>query len=48
MKETLLERPTAATALAPSTPTMIWSIKLNDAWNTDSRLTGIATLRISR
>jgi len=43
---TLLDSPTAATALGLRKPTMIWSMTLKPIWNTDSTLTGIASRKI--
>jgi len=39
-------KPTAATAVAPRRPTIIWSTTLKDIWKIDSRLTGRATSKI--
>jgi hypothetical protein len=44
----LLTKPTDATATAPSAPTTIWLMKLSNRIKTNSRLTGIAILAISR
>ena len=48
MKVRLLEKPTAAMAVAPRLPTTIWLTKLSTSMSTNSMLTGTAMRAISR
>src|SRR6478752_5847989 len=48
MKVRLLEKPTAAIAVAPRPPTTIWLTKFNTSIRTNSMLTGTAMRAISR
>ncbi len=48
MKTRLLAKPTAAMAVAPSTPTITWLMKFRTRMRMNSRLTGIAMPAISR
>ena len=47
MNVRLLEKPTAAMAVAPSPPTTIWLTKLSTSMSTNSMLTGTAMRAIS-
>ena len=48
MKVRLLEKPTAAIAVAPRLPTTIWLTKFSTSIRTNSMLTGTAMRAISR